>query len=391
MSFKAYVNDANGFGQYSLESGKGITVTSVSDFTNVAISRDSTVNGVMTTYYFTITLSNIINTGDIIQIVFPSSITLESEVNQCKGMTNLQSSLICSLQSNTILINIALPSGVSQLPTVAGDTSTQIKFSVSSVRNPLSMAPTSSLQISILTSNQNNKINERTTGLVITNTEAGEITNAAAYPQNSALGATTSYLISFKPVNSIAQNTVVKVKIPTQIGVATPTAMVCTAILIIESTLTCSYDASLREVTVSNGFLTKTSYVSSQVEFKLGSLINPSTAITTDSFVIRTATAGGVLYNSISSGVSYTKQCNSPCKTCTTDLSTCTSCIESSDKPYLSQNTCVASCPAGEFASSNICMTCQSPCATCTGSATNCLSCTSHPQLYLYNSGCVSE
>ena len=51
----------------------------------------------------------------------------------------------------------------------------------------------------------------------------------------------------------------------------------------------------------------------------------------------------------------------------------------------------MSSCPTGEYSSNNICNACEAPCATCQGSATTCLSCTSSPQLYLYNSGCVSE
>jgi hypothetical protein len=82
LSFKSYVKDSSDYGQYSIESGRGLTISSVSDFTNVVIDRDSTVNGIITTYYFTITLSNIIYSNDFIQIIFPSSISLTSVVNQ---------------------------------------------------------------------------------------------------------------------------------------------------------------------------------------------------------------------------------------------------------------------------------------------------------------------
>lgn len=290
-----------------------------------------------------------------------------------------------------MLISVALPTGVTQLPSAAGDTTTQIKFSISSVQNPLSMSTTASFQILILTSNKNNRINSKTTGLTVTNTAAGSISNASVSPDNSALGATTPYLVSFKPDNSILQNTQIKVTIPSQIGVNTTSTMTCTAVLIIESTLTCSYSSATREVTITNGFLTKTSYVSSQVEFKISNLINPNVATTTDSFSIQTMTSGLVLYNSISSGVTYTKSCTSPCKTCETDLSTCTSCFTTSEFPYLSGGTCVTSCPSGEYSNSNVCESCQSPCATCKGTATTCLTCTSNPQLYLYSGECVSE
>lgn len=77
--------------------------------------------------------------------------------------------------------------------------------------------------------------------------------------------------------------------------------------LVIESTLSCSYDSSSRTITVTNGFVTSSSYVQSQVEFRISSLINPSDAGTTDSFVIKTMTSASVLYDQISTGITYTK------------------------------------------------------------------------------------
>jgi hypothetical protein len=211
------------------------------------------------------------------------------------------------LNGNTIFITITLLSGVSQLPITVGDITTQIKFSISNVRNALSLATTSSFQIFILTNNQNNRVNQRTTGLTLTNSEAATITDAAAFPIDSGLGATTSYLISFKPPNIIEQNSQIKVTIPSQIGIDTSSTMICTRNLAIENTLTCAYDSVTRTVTVTNGFVTK-SYVSTQIEFKISNLINPSTAITTDSFVIQMLSSTGILSSSISSGVTYTKE-----------------------------------------------------------------------------------
>jgi hypothetical protein len=256
----------------------------------------------------------------------------------------LQSSLTCSLNSQTIDLSTSL-SGVTSLPTTVGDTSTQVVFSISNVQNPLSISPTTtSMQVYILTSSKNYIINQRTTGLTITNTDAGSISNATASPDDSSLGVTTNYLISFKPDNSILQNTEVKVTIPSEVGVDTTSTMTCTNLLVIESTLTCTYDSTSRIVSISSGFISKSTYVSSQIQFKISNLINPSTAITTSSFVIETQDSSGNLYNSISSGVTYTKNCNSPCLTCETDLTTCTSCNSSSStSAFLSGGTCVAS------------------------------------------------
>lgn len=207
---------------------------------------------------------------------------------------------------------VDLLSGVTQLPVVTGDTTTQISFSVSNVTNPSSMDQSSTFQFYFNTSNQVNQINQRLTGVTVTNSQSGALTNVSVSPEDSSLGVTTSYLISFLPSTAVEQNTIVTVQIPSQIGIDTSSTLSCTSVLVIESTLSCSYESSNSTVTVTSGFLSKTSYVQSQVEFRISNMINPSTAITTDSFVIQTLTSSLTLYDSISSGVTYTESCNSP-------------------------------------------------------------------------------
>lgn len=202
----------------------------------------------------------------------------------------------------------------------------------------MSLSTSPSIELSILTSSQNSEINKQTTGLTITNTQTAEFSSVSVSRDSSALGATTNYLVSFTPANTIERNTVVLVKLPSQISVDTSSTMTCTSVLLIDTGLTCAYDTATRTVTVSNGFAASASYVASQVEFKISNLINPATALTTDSFEITTQTATGVQYAAVSSGVTVTKECNSPCKTCLTDLSSCTSCDTTSEFPYLSNS-----------------------------------------------------
>jgi hypothetical protein len=114
-------------------------------------------------------------------------------------------------------------------------------------------------------------------------------------------------------------------------------------VLYIESTMSCIYDSGTKKVTIIDGFISKSTYVPSQIELKISNLINPNVAMTTDSFGITTQKTDGTVYDSIFTGVEVTKACNTPCATCLTDLSNCTSCFTNSDKPYLSNDTCVAS------------------------------------------------
>ena len=93
LSFKTYIYDSSGNGQYSFETGATISVSTVSNLTDISISRSDTTNAVTNTYTFTITLVNVIQDGDYIEVVFPSEISVGSVVNQCAGITNLESSL----------------------------------------------------------------------------------------------------------------------------------------------------------------------------------------------------------------------------------------------------------------------------------------------------------
>ena len=91
----------------------------------------------------------------------------------------------------------------------------------------------------------------------------------------------------------------------------------------------------------------------------------------------------------------YCVACDKSCQTCS-DVALCTACNPTGTTPYLSQNQCLAQCPAGSFsyvdaagkrqcrstcgdgfyAESGLCSACDSSCLTCSGkAATACLSC----------------
>ncbi len=90
------------------------------------------------------------------------------------------------------------------------------------------------------------------------------------------------------------------------------------------------------------------------------------------------------------------KPCLSPCATCKTTASTCTSCIPGMFKNTMISGTitnieCVSACPADRFGDSNTgeCVKCDpnDKCQTCTN-ATECLSCITGA--FLYNKKCFT-
>lgn len=139
--------------------------------------------------------------------------------------------------------------------------------------------------------------------------------------------------------------------------------------------MTCTYQSANRIVTVTNGFKTQTSYAASTISLKIPGLVNPSIALTTSSFTIETKDNNGASIDYIGTGVTYTKACNSPCLTCSGDLSSCVTCNITSSFPYHYLTTCVSTCPDGYYLDADkTCKVCQSPCKTCSGSANKCLS-----------------
>ncbi|KAL4456253.1 hypothetical protein ABPG74_014214 [Tetrahymena malaccensis] len=77
-------------------------------------------------------------------------------------------------------------------------------------------------------------------------------------------------------------------------------------------------------------------------------------------------------------------QCSQLCGTCSQSSTLCTSCPLGQ---FLSNQTCVQTCPPGFYGSDqdNQCHQCNSPCSTCTGSGIN--QCTSCLKSYFYSSG----
>lgn len=80
--------------------------------------------------------------------------------------------------------------------------------------------------------------------------------------------------------------------------------------------------------------------------------------------------------------------CTSPCSTCTASSNYCLTCLTLA----LDQNTgtCVTPCPDGYFLSGNYCEPCDTKCKTCENTSEICLSCHSYYyEMYLYGNECV--
>ncbi|KAJ7199204.1 insulin-like growth factor binding protein [Mycena pura] len=104
--------------------------------------------------------------------------------------------------------------------------------------------------------------------------------------------------------------------------------------------------------------------------------------------------SNGTCVSSCPSGTLVSPQDNSTCTACDSSCTTCTGsttfCLTCSSNQLAYAGECVATCPANTFSASGSCLSCHPDCATCTGASINqCSSCPSSRPV-LTNGRCVS-
>ena len=98
---------------------------------------------------------------------------------------------------------------------------------------------------------------------------------------------------------------------------------------------------------------------------------NPSTAGTSSSFEIQTEDASSTVLEQLTSGITVTLTCNSPCATCPAgEPNKCSTCQSGQ---FLQENTCKAQCDSDFYADAG------STCSPCNSSDANCNKCNSPP------------
>ena len=135
-----------------------ITNTATATITSATLSQDSQIAGAVTNYQITFTTINKIPADGIVQLIYPSAISISSST-VCTGISNIQTSLDCT-DHNTVVRKILIKNGFTA-EVAAG---TEIRFSFSLVTNPTT-ANTASIELSTTTSDDY-KIDEKTSDLI---------------------------------------------------------------------------------------------------------------------------------------------------------------------------------------------------------------------------------
>lgn len=371
QSFTATTYDSSAYTIDTLSTNIAVKVNTPNTLTSASASMASLVNGALTTYTFTITPKNTTPSGSYITIIPPSVVTFPS-VPTCTSTSSLITAISCTIISST---NLQATLTMSSSAT----SSNALSFTVSNVKNPPSTLPSTTFLIYTFTSDSYG-IDKKESGIAVTTTTAGTITNMIITAGDTKIAAATAYTINYVPINVHPVGTIVTIVIPSAFTLGTiscsSTVLVISCVLSGNSVVVSGFDVSISST--------------ANVIITVSGITNPTTMVTTGVWTV-SSTTGNYLIDK-SSSVTSTFTCSTPCLTCSGLPSTCTSCSTTGSTPYLYSSTCNAACLDGYVDDTGtadiVCVACNSLCKTCTGTTTYCTSCYSGSYPYLYSNTC---
>jgi len=139
----------------------------------------------------------------------------------------------------------------------------------------------------------------------------------------------------------------------------------------------------------------------SKMTFTISGITSPLSQ-PSDYTIVTSFDSGNNIIDQSSTDIKFAIACVLPCKTCTTNTSSCLSCYNNTNISqyniyFPTNNSCLLSCPTGYYEDipTLTCFVCSSTCLTCSFSINNCTSCnqsSSYLALYItnYNGACLS-
>ena len=194
-----------------------------------------------------------------------------------------------------------------------------------------------------------------------------------AQPQVNELGAETDYRIAFFPETYVT-DMVLKIKLPDQIDIVDQTVECISLSSNVDDLITCEIEEDSGKIIVSNAFTTSLYDQSKGMIFSVGTLRNPASLQTTESFEIETLTQDGYLIDQRTEDLVINFDCLLPCRTCLEGSNNqCASCFtadtQQSLKSILHEGSCIETCPISSVAlADQTCAACYDEgCEACDG------------------------
>jgi hypothetical protein len=269
-------------------------------------------------------------------------------------------------------------------------------INATSLKISLNAVPSASAQISILSI--------RNYDIATSQSFTVQLFNAADYSMETTAAASTTYTpaaLTASPVNYNDQialyedsNLTLQVSSPFAIDSsfqANQTALTLTlpASFAVSANTTCT--PAVGVCVIGNTTLTITAVGLSLSNFtiSIGKITLPYFSPSSTSFGIVYSYAGTQVAV-VSSGVTVSVFCTSPCERCVSVQTACASCLPSPNTAiylFTVNSSCLGSCPDGYYANNTLCVTCNAPCLYCLDSV-NCSRCTN--STYLYGQACLA-
>ena len=231
--------------------------------------------------------------------------------------------------------------------------------------------------------------------------EIAPVTNIIIDPENPSANADTNYDIIFTADTTIPQNSYVIVTAPTTITVSSSNTGgsaafdTCSNIFSSTVTIACGIGSNGGAVTVNVTGLFPSASNTGQFGVKMGLFKNPSTVGDTGSFKIEifspsNSPIAGKDVDTPATIETPVSTCDSNCLTCSGVATSCDSCNNPSDIPFLQDDSCFSACSNGYYLQDTTCYQCHHTCSTCTGPNSNdCVACNSG--YYFEDGSCVTS
>ena len=349
-----------------------VTMTTPNQLYSVSISPNSNIVSATADLTFYIQPNNPMVSNGVVQVTFPTEVSLP----------NPPSCVIAGLVTTRVTCNVISGQLHAQVTFASSSTVSQFGFTLQGVTNPGSTKPTSSFSV-LTTVSTYYLIDTMTSGITysvsLPATIAAEIKQA-----NAGISQETTYTFTMTLKNPVPAGGYVVVELPPQVSIVTSN-LTCS---FLGNSVTCTNIGS-NSIKIS---LFPSDFNASQIVFAVSGIKNSPTVGTSGAFKLTSKTSGGYLIDQ-SGDQTVSFSCSSPCLTCDTLPSRCTSCPSASSTPYLYDYGCHDACKTGyvDLGDKN-CVGCDPTCYTCFGSKSSCRSCFTNGALpYLSNYSCVSQ
>lgn len=283
--------------QYGIDAQSGMTMamltpgTLASSQVTVIINPPTTVDAI-TSYLFTLFVSNPIPEGGNIEVIIPPTITASGLLSSIGADQRINSAVTVAPVNPAFPNDVMLTGG---FPTLSDSVPIQglIAFTMKYLQNPSTNSPTTSFQI--ITYDDIYPIEQITTGLIVVG-QTGSITMSTFTYSDSRVLEYNAFTISMTLQSALQSSCSIQVTFPAEFTIPNVATTSCT--LSGTSGLSPSYKCSIvaNKLTISTPFGSATSALNTNVQFTIANnyVQNPSsTKPTATAFTVQTVSQNG--------------------------------------------------------------------------------------------------